>query len=65
MGTTPTTKSGQPVDVAFAELSSEILGLAQKYINEGAGDENIRNAIRGILMWAASLTTGLQQALQR
>jgi hypothetical protein len=62
MSTPPTPKTA---DVQFRELSFEIQTLAQQYINEGAGNEDMRNAIRGILALCAGLVNVLQQALQR
>jgi hypothetical protein len=62
MGTIPTPKQA---DVQFRELSFEIQTLAQQYINEGRGNEDMRNAIRGILALAAGLVNVLQQALQQ
>jgi hypothetical protein len=55
----------QTADVRFKELTFEIMGLAQQYINEGAGSEEMRNAIRGILALSAGLVNVRQQALQR
>jgi hypothetical protein len=65
---TPPTTGAQPLagaDVRYKELTFEIMSLAQQYINEGAGSEEMRNAIRGILALSAGLVNVLQQALQR
>jgi hypothetical protein len=51
--------------VRFRELSFELQTLAQQYVNEGAGNEDMRNAIRGVLALSAGLVNVLQQALQR
>jgi hypothetical protein len=62
MSTPPATRTVS-ADVRFRELSFEIQEIAQKYINEGSGSADMRNAIRGILALCAGLQQVLQQAL--
>jgi hypothetical protein len=59
MATTPKPISARQADEHFREVSFEIQTLAQSYINGGVDNEDMRNAIRGIL----ALTVGLQQVL--
>ena len=63
MNTTPAQRA-QQADERFRELSFEIQTIAQQYINEGADNEAMRNAIRGILALSVGLVNVLQQALQ-